>query len=80
MLSRLPMEFGWNCDVNKAIVVYEDLGFLTNAILEASSKPGVDVTRNIHGGCSDKIVPADASMNAFCYITVVDDSYHEVRV
>jgi hypothetical protein len=80
MLSRLPIKFGWDCDANKAIVFYEDLSFLTNAILEASPKPGVNGTRNIYGGCSDKIVPADVSMPASCYVTVVDDSYHEVRV
>jgi hypothetical protein len=80
MLTGLPIEFGWNCDASKAVVFYEELGFLTDAILEASPKPGVDVTRNIYGGCSDKIIPVDVSMHASCYVTIADDSYHEVRV
>jgi hypothetical protein len=80
VLSGFPIEFGWNCDASKAIVFYEELGFLTDAILEAGPKPGIDVTRNIYGCRSDKIVPADVSMHASCYVTVADDSYHEVRV
>jgi hypothetical protein len=80
MLSRVPIEFGWNFDASKAIIFYEDLGFLTDAVLEARPKPGVDVTRDIYGGCSNKIVPAGVSMSTLCYVTVADDSYHEVRV
>ena len=64
MLSGFPIEFGGNCDAGKAIVFYKDLGFLADAILEASPKPGVDVTRNIYGGCSDKVVPMEVSMPA----------------
>ena len=64
MLSGFPVEFGWNCDASKAIVFYEDLGFLADAILEASPKPGVGVTRNIYGGCGDKVVPAEVSTPA----------------
>lgn len=62
MLSGLPSELGRNCDASKAIFFHENLGFLTCAIFEASSKPGVGITRNVYGGGSNKVVPADVSV------------------
>ena len=80
MLSGFPSGFGWNCDANKAIFFYEDLGFLTDAILEASPKPGVDITRNIYGRGGNKIVPTDVSMPVSWYGMIPGYSYHDVRV
>jgi hypothetical protein len=64
MLSGAPIEVGWDCYTSKAIVFYEYLSFLADAILEASPKPGVDVTRDIYGGCSDEVIPVEESMSA----------------
>lgn len=61
MLSRFPTRLGWDSDACEAVVFYEDLGFLREAILEASAEPGINVTRDIYGGCSDKVVPIDSS-------------------
>jgi hypothetical protein len=66
MLTRSPTEVSWNCDSSEAVVFYGDLGFLTNTILEESSEPGVDVTRNVYGCCGDEVVPVDMSMSATC--------------
>lgn len=71
MLSGFPVEFYWNCDASEAIVFNDDLCFLTEAILKASPKPWVDITRNIDGRCSDKIVPADVSISEPRYVIVV---------
>jgi hypothetical protein len=47
MLSGCPIKVGWNRDASKAIVFDGDLGFLTNAILETGTNPGVDVAWDI---------------------------------
>jgi len=80
MLSRCPVEFGWNCNASKAIVFYGYLGFLADAILEACPQPGVDVARNIDGCCSDEIIPSEMSVSVLCLVMVAGNSYHEVRV
>jgi len=59
MLSGGPVEIGWNCDASEAIFFDGNLRFLIDAILEASPKPGVDVTWNIDSCCGDKVVPVD---------------------
>jgi hypothetical protein len=50
-----------------------------NTVLEASSKPGVDVAWNIDGGCGDKIVPVEMSKPVIPYDSA-EVSYHDVRV
>lgn len=80
MLSGLPIKFGGNCDASKPIVFYEYLGFLTDTIMKASPKPGVDVTRNVYGCCCDKIIPRNVLIPTLHHVTVASDSYHDVRV
>jgi len=59
MLSGCPVKVGWNRDASKAIVFDGDLGFLTNAILETGTNPGVDVAWDIYSGGGDEIVPVN---------------------
>jgi hypothetical protein len=60
MLSGFPIEFRWDGDSSEPTVFYEDLGLLTDAILEAGTEPRVDVTGSICGCCTDKVVPVRA--------------------
>jgi hypothetical protein len=58
MLSRLPVEFGWNRNTDEAAVVQGDSGFLRDTILKAGSKPWVYVTRNVDCRCGDEVIPS----------------------
>lgn len=80
MLSGFPTEFRWDGNSSESIVFYEDLGLLTDAILEAGTKPRIDITGNIHGCCTDKVVPVSLLVPALSYFMGVEDTNHEVRV
>jgi hypothetical protein len=79
MLSGFPVEFRFNGNSSESIFFYGDLGLLTDAILEAGTKPRVDVTGYIYGCCSDKVVPMRVSVLLFPTL-VIEVTHHEVRV
>lgn len=57
MLPWYPMKICRNRNANKATVLYKDLSFRVDAILEACSKPSVDVTRNVNSCSGDEVIP-----------------------
>lgn len=80
MLSRLPSRLGWDCNACEAAVFHQELCLLSEAMMVAGAKPGINVTGHVYGCCSNKIVPMVWSAATTSQLSVGDGPHHEVRL